>query len=94
MQDSVDQGLTEEHVRRLPMVEYSDMFTEAEKAAIVFCQKVARDHSSVGDEDYARLHKYFSEKEIVEICMLVAQFVGVGRMLATIDAWEPVCEIA
>jgi uncharacterized peroxidase-related enzyme len=93
-QDSIEQGLTEELVQRLPLVEFSDRFTPREKAAIVFGQKMARDHRSVTDEDFARLHEHFSEKEIVELCMLVAQFIGIGRILAAIDAWNTVCEIA
>ncbi len=89
----MDQGLTEELIRRLPVAQKSDMFTDAEKAAINYGQKLARNHNSITDEDFARLHQHFSEKEILEVCMLSAQFVGVGKMLATMDTWNPVCEI-
>ena len=92
-QDSIDQGLTEEMVAALPNAENSPLFTDREKAAIVFGQKMARDHYSVGDEDFVRLHKYFSEKEIVELGFDVAQFIGIGRLFAVLDATNTVCAI-
>lgn len=92
-QDSIDQGLTEEMVAALPNVERSLLFTDREKAAIVFAQKMASNHFSVGDEDFARLHKHFSEQEIVELGFDVAQFIGIGRLFAVIDATNTVCAI-
>jgi uncharacterized peroxidase-related enzyme len=92
-QDSIQQGLTEEMVAALPNVERSLLFTDREKAAIVFAQKMASNHFSVGDEDFARLHKHFSEKEIVELGFDVAQFIGIGRLFAVLDATNTVCAI-
>jgi AhpD family alkylhydroperoxidase len=93
-QDSIEQGLTEEMVNALPNVEASRLFTDREKAAIVFGQKMALDHHSVGDEDFIRLRRYFNEKEIVELGFDVAQFIGIGRLFAVIDATNTVCAIA
>lgn len=92
-QDSIDQGLTEEMIAALPNAERSLLFTEREKAAIAFAQKMASDHYSVGDEDFARLHRNFNEKEIVELGFDVAQFIGIGRLFAVIDATNTVCAI-
>ncbi|MCK9246352.1 MAG: carboxymuconolactone decarboxylase family protein [Anaerolineaceae bacterium] len=92
-QDSIEQGLTEEMVEALPGVEASPLFTDREKAAIVFGQKMAMDHYSVGDEDFVRLHKYFTEEEIVELGFDVAMFIGIGRFFAVLDATNTVCSI-
>jgi uncharacterized peroxidase-related enzyme len=92
-QDSIAEGLTEELVAALPNVENSALFTDREKAAIVFAQKMAIDHYSVGDADFARLHRYFSEKEIVELGFDVAQFIGIGRLFAVLDATNTACAI-
>ena len=54
---------------------------------------MARDHFSIGDEDFIRLHLHFSEQEVVELCLDVAMFVGLGRLFATIDARNTVCVI-
>jgi len=91
--DSIDDGLTEELVAALPHAQSSDLFNEREKAAIEFGQKMAANHFSVGDDDYIRLHQHFSEQEIVELCLDVAMFVGLGRLFATIDARNSVCVI-
>ena len=93
-QDSFDAGLTEELIARLPTAEGSGEFSEREKSAIAFAQKMARDHWSVSDADFERLHQHFDEKELVELNMLVALFVGIGRMFAVIDAMNPACEIS
>jgi uncharacterized peroxidase-related enzyme len=92
-QDSIDAGLTEEMIAALPDAEHSDLFSDREKAAIAFAQKMAADHHSVGDADFARLHRHFCEKEIVELCFDVAQFIGIGRMFAAIDATNTTCAI-
>jgi hypothetical protein len=47
----------------------------------------------VGDEDFARLYEYFTPQEVVELCMLVAQFIGIGRMFTVIDASNAGCKI-
>lgn len=92
-QDSIDEGLTEELVAALPQAETSGLFTDREKAAISFAQKMASDHYSVGDADFVRLHEHFSEKEIVELGFDVAQFIGIGRLFAVLDATNTVCAI-
>lgn len=92
-QDSFDEGLTEDMIAALPQAETSPLFTEREKAAIRYGQKMASDHFSVGDEDFIRLHEHFSEKEIVELCMDVAQFIGIGRTFAVLDARNTACVI-
>lgn len=92
-QDSFEQGLTEELIARLPDAEMSEGFTERERAAISFGQKMAADHWSVGDEDFERLFEHFTTEEVVELNMMVAQFIGIGRMFAAINSINPVCEI-
>ncbi len=45
------------------------------------------------DDDFERLYRHFTIDEVVELNMLVAQFVGIGRMLAVVNAMNPVCEL-
>lgn len=92
-QDAYDQGLTEAMIEALPNADASELFTDAERAAIAYAQKMASNHFDVGDEDFTRLYQHFSEEEVVEICMDVAQFIGVGRMFAVIDATNTVCAV-
>ncbi len=92
-QDSIDDGLTEQLVSQLPEAERTGEFTDREKAAIILARKLAKDHFSVTDEDFERLYEHFSVDEVVELNMLIAQFVGIGRMLAVVNAMDPVCEL-
>lgn len=92
-QDAFEEGLTEDLIAKLPHAEGSNDYTECEKAAIAYAQKIATDHRTVGDGDFARLYRHFSYAEVVELCMLVGQFVGIGRTLAVIDAMNTECRI-
>lgn len=92
-QDAIDEGLTEELISALPNVESSPLFSEREKKAIRYGQKMAANHFEVGDDDFVRLHRHFSEQELVELCMNVAQFVGIGRLFAVLDATNTACAI-
>jgi AhpD family alkylhydroperoxidase len=77
---ALEDGLTEGMVCSLekPM-EASDL-TDAEKAAIHYADLSASNHLAISEETFANLRKYYSEKEIVELCMYVAYCVGFGRM--------------
>lgn len=82
-ESALEDGLTEGLVCSLekPM-EASDL-TDAEKAAIQYADLAASNHLAITDEMIAGLRKYYSEQEIVELCMYVAYCVGFGRMAAT-----------
>jgi AhpD family alkylhydroperoxidase len=79
---ALEDGLTEDLVCSLekPM-EASDL-TDAEKAAIHYADLAASNHFGISEETFAELRKYYTEKEIVELCIYVAYCVGYGRMAA------------
>lgn len=92
--DAVEAGVTPELVGALPYAEDSDRFTPAERAAVVFARKMATNHWEVNDDDFASLYVHFDEKQVVELLMDVAQFIGIGRMFAVVDSINPVCELS
>ncbi len=92
-EDAFEDGLTEKLISQLPKAEQTADFSEREKSAIVFAQKMAKDHFSVTDDDFERLYRHFTIDEVVELNMLISQFVGIGRMLAVINAKNTVCEL-
>jgi AhpD family alkylhydroperoxidase len=75
-------GLTEGLVCSLekPM-EASDL-TDAEKAAIHYADLAASNHFAISEETFVNLRKFYTEQQIVELCMYVAYCVGFGRMAA------------
>ena len=76
-------GLTEDMVCSLEKPMEAPDLTDAEKAAIHYADLAASNHLAITDETIANLRKYYTEKEIVELCIYVAYCVGFGRMAAT-----------
>jgi alkylhydroperoxidase family enzyme len=67
-------GWTEEQIRDLANFEKRSDFTEAEKAALRFAERMTRDPHSVDDALWSELRKHFQEGEIVEIAAAVGLF--------------------
>jgi alkylhydroperoxidase family enzyme len=66
---------------------------ESEKAAIAYAEKMAADHHSIGDADVARLREHYNDAEFLELTMMIGQFIGFGRVLATLQLENVVCTI-
>jgi AhpD family alkylhydroperoxidase len=82
-ESAVADGLTEDLVCSLEKPMEAPDLTDAEKAAIRYAELSATNHLAITDEIIDDLRKYYSEQEIVELCMYVAYCVGFGRMAAT-----------
>ncbi len=52
---------------------------------------MAVDHHGIDDSFFERLHTEFTDPEIVELGMLIGQFIGVGRLLMVLDLEPKVC---
>jgi alkylhydroperoxidase family enzyme len=67
-----------------------------EKAALEYADLFkAGDEAIDSDAVYDNLRKYFSEEEIIELGMLCAQTVGVGRLVRSLNivSWEEACQL-
>lgn len=86
-------GVTEDlyaHVDDPTHEEYS----AAESLAIEYAQRYATDHRSIDDAFFARLHEQWNDAEILELTILIADWLAFGRLTAVLDldqacAWEP-----
>jgi alkylhydroperoxidase family enzyme len=86
-------GVTEElyaHVDEPGNAEYS----AEESLAIEYAERFALDHRSIDDAFFARLHEHFSDAEILELTILIGNWMGFGRLTAVLDldeacAWSP-----
>lgn len=81
-------GLTEDLVCSLEAPVEAPDLTDAEKAALHYADLAATNHLAISDETIENLRTYYTEKEIVELCMLVAFCTGYGRFAATYHAVE------
>jgi AhpD family alkylhydroperoxidase len=88
------EGLTEERVQDL--LHEGALLSPREKAALEYADLFkSGDEAIDSDAVYARLRRHFSEEEIVELGMLCAQTVGVGRLVRSLNilSWEEACEL-
>ena len=75
------------------MDEPSNTYTEREQVAIDYAEKMAIDHHNMDDAFFDRLHKHFSDAQILELGMLIGQFIGVGRLLMVLDLEPKFCSV-
>lgn len=61
-----------------------EMFTPRERLAIRFAELMATDHHKVDEAFFAELKQYFTHAEIVELGVLTALFLGLGRFNAVL----------
>ena len=79
----MEKGLTEDKILELDQV--NNNFSSRERAAINFAEKLAIDHHSIDDIFFKELRKEFSDAEILELGMMIGQYIGFGRLLKVLD---------
>jgi alkylhydroperoxidase family enzyme len=89
-QSAIDDGLDEGAVCSLEKPYEAPGLSDREKAAIAYADISSTNHFGITDETFAELRRHFSEREIVELGMFVAYFIGFGRLAA---AWDMVEEL-
>jgi uncharacterized peroxidase-related enzyme len=67
-------GWTDDQLSHLADWSMRDDFTPAEKAALRLAETVTRDAHAVSDEQFAELHSFYSEGEIVELLCAIGLF--------------------
>jgi alkylhydroperoxidase family enzyme len=77
-------GVAEEDVRDLINFESSTRYGERQKAALSYAEAITWDLPT-DDKFWARLHKHFSEPELVEIGYFIALTMGQQRWLRILD---------
>jgi alkylhydroperoxidase family enzyme len=78
------QGVDEALCEELKKYESSAAFTAAEKAAIRLADKMASDHTKVGDDVFGALREHYTEQQILELAWRAAMFIGYGRLIVTL----------
>jgi len=78
------QGIVEDDYRDLINFESSTRYDERQKAALSYAEAITWD-LPVNEKFWTRLHKHFSEPELVEIGYFVALTMGQQRWLRTLN---------
>ncbi|MFN2645073.1 MAG: carboxymuconolactone decarboxylase family protein [Burkholderiales bacterium] len=90
------EGLSEALVHEVLNDLSSPRLSARERAALEYADLFkAGDDAIDSDTVYERLRVNFSEEEIIELGMLCAQTVGVGRLVRSLNimSWEEACEL-
>ncbi len=80
--------MTEEMVAGLDDFEQGD-YSDREKLALRFAERMALDHHSLDDAFFQLLRQEFSDPEIFELGMITGQFIGYGRLISMLDLENP-----
>src|SRR5215510_7101675 len=67
----VKNGVPAEALDDLGRYRESPHFTERERVALEFCERITRDDLQVSDGCHARLREHFSDGEVVELTFII-----------------------
>lgn len=77
----------------VPFAEEGDVtagsFTERERLAIRYAELMQQSPRSMTDEFMAELRVEFTDPEVIELCIAVAQFIGMGQLIHMLGLPNP-----
>jgi alkylhydroperoxidase family enzyme len=85
----MENGLTEAKISQLD--EATNEFSTRESMALAYAEKLAVDHHSVDDAFFDDLRTVFNDAEILELGMMIGQYIGFGRLLKVLDLEPEFC---
>ena len=68
-------------------------FSPREQLAVDYAELMATNHHAIDDAFFERLHEQFTDPEIVELGMMIGQFIGVGHLLMVLDLEPKTCAL-
>ena len=84
-QRSQDAEVDEDHYDDLIGFETSPRYSEREKAALAYTDAIVWDASLATDETWERLHRHFTDPELVELGFFIALTSGQQRWIKTLN---------
>ena len=66
-------------------------FSARERLALEYAELLAVDHHSIDDAFFTRLREQFDDAEILELGMMIGQYIGFGRLLKVLDLEPKFC---
>ena len=81
----LEAGVPEEHYRHLDEYETWPGYTDRQRLAIEYAERIASDHRKIDDGLFTRLRARFADDEILDLTLCCAVFVGLGRTLEVLQ---------
>ena len=82
---ALEAGVTEELLRAVSQAASEPAFTEAERTAIEYAERYCTASTGIDDELFVRLHRHFDDGEIVELTLVIAKYLALGRVMQVLD---------
>jgi len=86
-----EHDLTEEKIARLDSPDSN--FSQQEKLALEYAERMTVDHHNIDDAFFERLHEVFTDEQILELGMMIGQFIGFGRLIMMLDLEPRFCAV-
>ncbi len=61
--------------------------------AIEYADRLATDHHHMDDAFFDRLKSVYSDEQVLELGMMIGQFIGFGRLLMVLDLESKFCPV-
>lgn len=87
----MEKGLTEDKIAQLDAE--TNQYSDRERLALDFAEKLALKHHEIDDAFFAELKTQFGDAEILELGMMIGQYIGFGRLLKVLDLEPRVCPV-
>ncbi len=75
-----EQGVTEDMYAHVAEHRDHDEYSEAESVAIEYAERFALAHLELDDEFFVRLREHFSDADILDLTICIADFLAFGRL--------------
>lgn len=85
--------IPEEQAQAVDDYENSSDYSEPEKTAVRFAERLAVEHHDIGDDEIAALREHFDQAQILELMMMAGQYIGFGRVLAALQLEIVACPV-
>ena len=70
-----------------------DAFSKAEQLALEYADRLTTDHRNMDDDFFGRLSDHYNDEQILELGMMIGQFIGFGRVLTVLDLESKFCSV-
>jgi alkylhydroperoxidase family enzyme len=75
-----EQGVTEDMYAHVAEHRDHDEYSAAEQIAIEYAERFALAHLELDDEFFVRLREHFSDADILDLTICIADFLAFGRL--------------
>ncbi|MEM7003379.1 MAG: hypothetical protein AAF529_21510 [Pseudomonadota bacterium] len=83
--------LTEQKISNMDLDKPLDPFSASERLALEYADRLAVDHHNMDDAFFDRMKEHYSDEQILELGMMIGQFIGFGRLLMVLDLESKFC---